>query len=113
MDTHPRNIKGMRGSWFAKAHGYEENLPIMWFHNYNGKTHILETTWMNRLGTESKRKGFRDFFKDNINKEIPIALAEAIDVNKHPHEIKEYKGVFIAKVLAYEAEIKLQFLKKG
>ena len=58
MDTHPRNIKGMRGSWFAKAHGYKENLPIMWFHNYNGKTHILETTWMNRLGTESKRKSF-------------------------------------------------------
>ena len=48
-----------------------------------------------------------------MNKEIPIALAEATDVNKHPHEIKEYKGVFIAKVLAYEAEIKLHFIKKG
>ena len=112
-NTHPRDIKGMRGSWFAKAHGYEENLPIMWFHNYDGKTHILETTWMDRLGNENKRKGFRDFFKENLGKTIPVALAEAVDENKHPHEIKEYKGVFIAEVIEFEPEIKLEFKKRG
>ena len=48
METHPRNIKGMRGSWFANAHGYEEHLPIMWSYEYNGRTHILETGWMNK-----------------------------------------------------------------
>ena len=50
---------------------------------------------------------------ENLNKEIPIALAEAKDKNKHPHEIKEYKAVFIAEVLAYEPEIKLEFKKRG
>ena len=113
METHPRNIKGMRGSWFAKAHGYEEHLPIMWSYEYNGKTHILETGWMNKESIQSsKRSSFRDFFKKKINKEIPIALAEAKDKNKHPHEIKEYKGVFIVEVIAFEPEIILQFKRR-
>ena len=114
METHPRDIKGMRGSWFANAHGYEEYLPIMWSYEYNGKTHILETGWMNKEDIQtSKRNSFRDFFKQRINKEIPIALAVAKDQNKHPHEIKEYRGVFVAGVVSFEPEIILQFKRRG
>tara|TARA_Y100001970_G_scaffold246415_1_gene314315 strand:- start:905 stop:1249 length:345 start_codon:yes stop_codon:yes gene_type:complete len=114
MDTNPRDIKGMRGSWFAKTHTYKEYLPIMWSYEYDGKTRILETGWMTKESIQqSKRNNFKNFFKENLNKEIPIALAEAKDKNKHPHEIKEYKAVFIAEVLAYEPEIKLEFKKRG
>ena len=70
METHPRDIKGMRGSWFANAHGYEEYLPIMWSYEYNGKTHILETGWMGNAEIQiSKRDGFRKFFQENIVKQ--------------------------------------------
>ena len=64
---------------------------------------------MSLLGTESKRKHFRNFFKERIDKDIPVVLAEAKDKNKHPHEKKHYQGVYKAKVLAYEPEIKLEF----
>ena len=109
IKTDPKHIKEMRGSWFATAPGFDEHLPIMWSYEYNGKTHILETGWMSLLGTESKRKQFRNFFKERINKDIPVVLAEAKDKNIHPHEKKQYQGVFKAKVLEYDPEIKLEF----
>ena len=55
METHPRDIKGMRGSWFANAHGYEEYLPIMWSYEYDGKTQILETGWMNKEDIQTSK----------------------------------------------------------
>ena len=114
METHPRNIKGMRGSWFAKTTGYKDNLPIMWGYEYNGKNHILETGWMtNESVPETKRNSFREFFKLRLNKEIPIALAEAKDSNKFPHEIREYIGIFIAEVVGYEPQIILNFKRRG
>ena len=114
METHPRNIKGMRGSWFAKAPGYKDNLPIMWSYEYNGKNHILETGWMtNESVPETKRNSFREFFKLRLNKEIPIALAETKDSNKFPHEIREYIGIFIAEVVGYEPQIILNFKRRG
>jgi hypothetical protein len=109
IKTNPKNIKGMRGSWFATAPGFKEHLPIMWSYEYNGKTHILETGWMSLLGTETKRNHFRNFFKERIDKDIPVVLAEAKDKNKHPHEKKQYQGVFKARVIAYDPEIKLEF----
>ena len=54
IKTNPKNIKGMRGSWFATAPGFEEHLPIMWSYEYNGKTHILETNSC-RTNTEFER----------------------------------------------------------
>tara|TARA_A100000164_G_C21444431_1_gene557041 strand:+ start:255 stop:392 length:138 start_codon:yes stop_codon:yes gene_type:complete len=38
---------------------------------------------------QSKRKSFKNFYRENINKEIPIALAEGKDKFKYLHEIKE------------------------
>ena len=48
-----------------------------------------------------------------LNKEIPIALAEAKDSNKHPHEIREYIGIFIAEVIGFEPQIILNFKRRG
>tara|TARA_B110000238_G_C15723391_1_gene267633 strand:- start:127 stop:474 length:348 start_codon:yes stop_codon:yes gene_type:complete len=114
MTIHPREIKGARGSWFSQAPGVVEKMPIMWRYEYNGKTHELETGWIQRGLKEnsSKHLSFQNFFKENTEKEIHIALADPEDKNKHPHVIKEYIGVFFVKVLAYEPEIKLLFIKQ-
>ena len=72
-----------RGSWFAEVPGQiKEKMHVMWENEYDRKTHILETTWL------GKYQKFQDFFKDHIDTEIPIVMAMAKDLNKHPAEVQ-------------------------
>ena len=52
------------------------------------------------------------FFKDHINTEIPIVMAMAKDLNKHPAEVKQYQGVYKVLVLSYKPEIRIRFLSQ-
>ena len=115
MTIHPRDIKGARGTWYSSAPGIKEKMPIMWRYEYNGKTHFLETSWMQKGVNEnsSKHLNFQIFFKEKLDKKIHIALADPEDKNKHPHVIKNYVGVFIVKVISCEPEIKLLFIKQA
>ena len=106
-----------RGSWFAEAPGkIKEKMPVMWENEYDRKTHILETTWLSKGLDGDKKLGkyqkFQDFFKDHINTEIPIVMAMAKDLNKHPAEVKQYQGVYKVLVLSYKAEIRIRFLSE-
>ena len=114
MAINPLDIKGSRGSGFGNAPGIKEKLPIMWSYEYDFKLGELETHWLNNGVKQdiSKYIKFKNFFRDNLNQNISIALAHAKDKNKHPHEIKEYVCVFSAKVLQFEPEIKLRIFDR-
>ena len=106
-----------RGSWFAEVPGQiKEKMPVMWENEYDRKTHILETTWLSKGLDGDKKLGkyqkFQDFFKDHINTEIPIVMAMAKDLNKHPAEVKQYQGVYKVLVLSYKPEIRIRFLSQ-
>ena len=106
-----------RGSWFAEAPGQiKEKMPVMWENEYDRKTHILETTWLSKGLDEDKKslennKNFK-IFKDSIDTEIPIVMAMAKDLNKHPAEVKQYQGVYKVLVLSYKPEIRIRFLSQ-
>jgi len=106
-----------RGSWFAEAPGQiKEKMPVMWENEYDRKTHILETTWLSKGLNGDKKLGkyqkFQDYFKDHINTEIPIVMAMAKDLNKHPAEVKQYQGGYKVLVLSYKPEIRIRFLSQ-
>ena len=46
-----------------------------------------------------------------INNDIPVVIAIPVDKNKHPHEVKSYKGVYKVKIIENSPEIKLQILE--
>ena len=105
-----------RGSWFAEIPGiFEEKLPVMWDYNCNWKNKELLTNWLNKglNGSKnlSKYQKFSDFFKEKINNDIPVVIAIPVDKNKHPHEVKSYKGVYKVKIIKNSPEIKLQILE--
>ena len=106
-----------RGSWFAKAPGQiKEKVLVMWENEYDRKTHILETTLLSKGLDGDKKLGkyqkFQDFFKDHINTEIPMVMAMAKDLNKHPDEVKQYQDVYKVLVLSYKPEIRIRFLSQ-
>ena len=106
-----------RSSWFAEAPGQiKEKMPVMWENEYDRKTHILETTWLSKGLDGDKKLGkyqkFQDFFKDHINTEIPIVMAMAKDLNKHPTEVKQYQGIYKVLFLRYKPEIRIRFLSQ-
>ena len=99
-----------RGSWFAEAPGQiKEKMAVMWENEYDRKTHILETTWLSKGldGDKKLRKyqKFQYFFKDRINREIPIVMAMAA-------EVKQYQCIYKVLVLSYKPEIRIRFLSQ-
>ena len=117
-----RNIKGQRGSWFAKLnncehedYGFEKvGFPIMWADEYDGKTQILETSWFKFSLESEKPKAFKffNFYKNKQGKKAVIALAKAKDTNAETRSIASMQGLYEVEVLKAYPEIKLKFINR-
>ena len=70
---------------------------------------ILETTWLSKGLDGDKKLGNTKIsrFKDHIHR-IPIVMAMAKDLNKHPLKLSNI-NVYKVLVLSYKPEIRIRF----
>ena len=105
-------IIGQRGSWFATASGRQ--LPVLWKHQFDFRTMVLKTDWVEfgREETASKREEMREYFRKFEGAEAEFILAEAVDTDDRPHEKRNYLCIYLAEVLSTDPEIKLKVIDK-